>query len=298
MRKILALIPAAALIVSTAWGQFSQEAEVVTVPVADGVHMFMAAGGNIGVLSGEEGVFLIDDQYAPMVPRIKAAAEKLTSAPVRMIVNTHWHGDHAGGNERFGEEGVVIMAHDNVRKRMSKSHFSKFFLQEVPPSPAAALPVITFSDGVSVHLNGQTLNVEHVAPAHTDGDSIIWFVEANAVHLGDLFFNGLYPFIDLDSGGDVRGMVRAAEYALSRVDADTKIMPGHGPLADRDDLEEYIRMLKTSIEGVANLVDDGKTLNEVIAAKPSAEFDDKWGQAFIAPDRWAALLYRGLGGQE
>ena len=297
MRKIFALVPAGALFMSAAWGQFEQEAEVVTVPVADGVHMFMAAGGNIGVLSGDEGVFLIDDQYAPMVPRIKAAAEKLTSEPVRLVVNTHWHGDHAGGNERFGEEGVVIIAHDNVRKRLSKSHFSKFFDQEIPPSPAAALPVITFSDDVTVHLNGQTLSIEHVAPAHTDGDSIIWFTEANAVHLGDIFFNGLYPFIDLDSGGDVRGMVRAAEYALRRIDADTKIIPGHGPLADRDDLQEYARMLKTSIERVANMVADGKTLDEVIAAQPSAEFDERWGQAFIAPDRWATLLYRGLGGE-
>jgi len=294
MTKIFALLSAGALWMSAAWGQFEQEAEVVTVPVADGIHMFMAAGGNIGVLSGDDGVFLIDDQYAPMVPRIKAAAEKLTSAPVRMVVNTHWHGDHAGGNERFGEEGVMIIAHDNVRTRLSSSHFSKFFDQEIPPSPAAALPVITFSDDLSVHLNGQTVRIEHVAPAHTDGDSIVWFAQANAVHLGDVFFNGLYPFIDLDSGGNVRGMLRAAESVLNRIDADTKVMPGHGPLADRADLEAYVTVLRTSIERVEKLVADGKSLDEVIAAQPSAEFDAAWGQAFIKPDRWAELLYRGL----
>lgn len=298
MNRLAGLAAIALLSASPVGAQFSQEADVVAVPVAEGLHMFMAAGGNIGVLSGDDGVVLIDDQYAPMVPRIKAAAAELSDAPIRMVMNTHWHGDHTGGNEQFGSEGAVIIAHDNVRRRMSASHFSRFFDAEIPPSPPAALPVVTFATDITVHLNGQTVYVEHVPAAHTDGDSIVWFKERNAVHMGDIFFNELYPFIDLSSGGDVRGMLRAAESVLLRIDGDTKVMPGHGQLTDKAGLARYVALLRTVIQRVEALVADGASLEDAQAAKPTAEFDEVWGKAFIEPDAWVGIVYEGLAGSE
>ena len=264
---------------------------IQTIGVADGIYMLMGAGGNIGVSTGPDGVFLIDDQFAPMTEQITAAIAAVTDAPVKMLINTHWHGDHTGGNQNFSQSGALIVAHDNVRVRMNSTHISTFFKSETKPSPQAALPVVTFDNTVTFHLNGQTILAEHVPPAHTDGDSIIWFKEANVIHMGDTFFNGFYPFIDADSGGSVAGMIEAVDRVLPRIDAQTIIMPGHGPLTDRKGLMVYRDMLQTVADRIQAMIDEGQSQQDIVAAKPTAEFDEIWAGGFIKPDQWVELLY-------
>ena len=281
-----------------AGAQDFENATVTTVPVADGIYMLMGQGGNIGVSAGADGVLLIDDQWAPMNEKILAAIAAISQQPVKMVLNTHWHRDHTGGNELLASAGALIIAHDNVRKRMSSTHFSSLFKSESPPSPPAALPVVTFDKSVTLHINGKTLNVQHMPPAHTDGDSIVWFREANVVHLGDTFFNGFYPFIDVDSGGSLHGMIAAVDGVLPRIDAATRIMPGHGPLAKRDDLVVYRDMLKTIAERIGNGMNEGRSKQQIIDSKPSAEFDVEWGDGFIKPDQWIGLVYESMAAEK
>ena len=267
--------------------------QVRTVKVGDGVYMLQGAGGNIGVSVGSDGVILIDDQFAPLSDKIKAAVAAL-GGPIRFLLNTHWHGDHTGGNENFAKSGVVIVAHENVRRRLSVEQFIAAFNQRVPPSPTGALPVVTFTDAVTFYLNGDSINVFHVAPAHTDGDAIIWFRRANVIHMGDTFFNGRYPLVDLSSGGSIDGMVGAADRVLAVADANTKIIPGHGPLGDRAALQTYRTMLATIRDRIRQAVAAGRTLEQVQAAKPTAEFDAVWGNGRITPAQFVEIIYTDL----
>ena len=271
-------------------GQSFLDVEITTTPVSEGIYMLSGRGGNIGVSIGPDGVLLIDDEYAPLHGKVIAAIGALTDQPVKMVLNTHWHGDHTGGNQPMAESGALIIAHDNVRVRMSAEHVSSFFRSTTPPSPAVALPIITYDNALSLHVNGQTIVARHVPPAHTDGDSVVWFTEANVVHLGDLFFNGFFPFIDVDSGGSVSGMIAAIDQQLELVDADTRIMPGHGPLADREALVAYRKMLATVAQRVEFGLDKGRTRDEIIAARPAAEFAAAWGGGFIKTDQWVGLI--------
>ena len=272
---------------------FSQ-IEFRTEPVADGIYLLQGTGGNIGVLTGPDGVILIDDEYTQLGDKLAAAVAAISDAPLRLVIDTHWHFDHTGGNAKLGREGAIIVAHENVRERMSKPFVFEFLGTEVPASPPEALPVVTFTDAVSLHLNGQTLSVMHVPNAHTDGDAIIFFEPANVVHMGDTFFNGFYPFIDYQSGGGIRGMVAAIDRALPKIDADTRIIPGHGPLARRAELVEFRDMLHTVARRLQGMLDDGMSTEQIIAAKPTAEFDGKWGGGFLPPDRWVDLVLRGM----
>ena len=268
--------------------------EITSEPVAAGIHVLRGRGGNIGVSAGEDGVFLVDDEYAPLTEKIKAALLAIDPRPVRFLLNTHWHYDHTGGNENLGKGGVVIVAHDNVRVRMSTDQLIEAFNEKVPASPAKALPVITFADAVTFHLNGEEIHVFHVPPAHTDGDSVVHFRKADVIHTGDIFFNGFYPFIDLSSGGSVSGMIAAADRILSLAGEKTRIIPGHGPTASRADLVAYRDMLKAIRDRVAPLVKAGKTLAEVNAAQPSKEFDAKWGGGFLKPEQFVGMVYGSL----
>jgi glyoxylase-like metal-dependent hydrolase (beta-lactamase superfamily II) len=279
--------PAAAL----AQQDFSK-VEVTSEKVAEGVYMLQGAGGNIGLSVGADTAFLIDDQYAPLTPKIKAAVAALTSKAVRFVLNTHWHGDHTGGNKDLGESGTLIVAHENVRKRMTTEQFLEAFGMKVPPADPAALPVVTFNDTVTFHLNGDEIYAFHVAPAHTDGDCVVHFRKANVIHGGDTFFNGMYPFIDLSTGGSVSGMIAAADRILALAVEGTKIIPGHGPLATKVELKAYRDMLATARDRVAALVKAGKTLEQTTAAKPLADLDAKWGQGFLKADAFVSILYK------
>ncbi len=240
-RALVMLVSAAALVglpLRPAAGRQNMDTvQIRTTALNRGVHMLTGAGGNIALATGEDAAFVVDDQFAPLTPKILAAIRAVTDKPVRFLVNTHWHFDHTGGNENFGKAGTIIVAHDNVRKRMSVEQFMSRLDRRQPPSPKAALPVITFPDQVTFHLNGDTIHVVHVPPAHTDGDAIIHWSAANVLHLGDLFFNGRYPFVDLDSGGSFEGVIHAVTSALGMVNDQTKIIPGHGDLATRADLQ-------------------------------------------------------------
>jgi len=263
-------------------------------PAGGNIHMLSGQGGNIGVCVGEDGVFLIDDQFAPLTQQILAEIRKLSAAPVRFVLNTHWHGDHTGGNENLGETGAIIVAHANVRKRMSEKQFMQAFDRTVEPSPTGALPVVTFDQSITFHWNGETIEVVHVPPAHTDGDSVVYFENANVVHSGDLFFNGTYPYIDTRAGGNLVGMIQGVERILERSDGKTRIIPGHGPLATRADLERYHGMLTSVRDRVAPMVRESRSRDEVIAAKPTADFDGDWGAGFMQPDVWVGLVYDGF----
>jgi len=294
-RVLAGALAVAALVAAPLRAQqdFSQ-VQIEPVKVAEGIYMLKGSGGNVGLLTGPDGAFLIDDQFAPLSEKILAAVRSLTPEPLRFVVNTHWHGDHTGGNENMGEAGAFLVAHENVRRRMATGTFMKAFNRQVEPAPAGALPVVTFSDAVSFHWNGETIEVVHVQPAHTDGDSVVYFGNANVIHSGDLFFNGTYPYIDTGAGGNLVGMIQGVEQILERCDGKTRIIPGHGPLATREDLERYHRMLTSVRERIEPMVRAGRSRDEAIAAKPTADFDADWGGGFMKPDVWVGLVYDGF----
>ena len=269
---------------------------VTVVPVVAGVYMLQGAGGNIGLSVGRDDAFVIDDQYAPLTPKIRAAIATVTQKPVRFVMNTHWHGDHTGGNESMASSGSIIVAHDNVRKRMSAQQFLAAFRDTVPASPAGALPVITFSDTISFFVNGDTLRATHVRNAHTDGDAIIVFRAANVVHMGDVFFKDNYPFIDASTGGSLAGTIAAVNGVLMTTNADTKFIPGHGSLAGRDDLVRYRDMLVEVRRRLARLAARRLTVEQVVAAKPLADLDAVWGKGFMKPEQFVTITYTSLRG--
>ncbi len=268
--------------------------EVKTQKVAEGVYMLTGAGGNIGLSVGKDGCYVIDDQFAPLTEKILAAVKAVSPAPVRFVVNTHWHGDHTGGNENMGKTGALLVAHENVRRRMSTEQFTAALGRKTEPSPEAALPVVTFTDAVTFHWNGDEIRVYHVPPAHTDGDAVIHFVKADVVHMGDVFFNGGYPFIDASSGGRIDGYVAAADRVLAGITEKTQIIPGHGPLGTKADLQAFRDMLKTARDRIAKLKAEGKSRDQAVAAKPTADLDAKWGGGFMKGDMFTGLAYDSL----
>lgn len=265
--------------------------QIKTTQLAQNIYMLEGEGGNIGVSAGEDGVFLIDDQFAPLTTRILAAIKTISDKPVRFLLNTHWHFDHTGGNENLGKSGVVIFAQDNVRKRLMTKTPIEFFKSAYGPAVPAALPVVTFAETVTFHLNGDEATVMHVPHAHTDGDSIIHFRNANVVHMGDTYFNGLYPFIDTGTNGSVKGMIAAADRVLKISDDTTKIIPGHGPLSNKSELKAYRDMLVKISAKVEAMVKAKKTLTQVVAAKPTREFDEAWGKGFLKPEQFVEIVY-------
>ena len=270
--------------------------EIKTEQVVPGIYMLVGAGGNIGVSAGEDGVFMIDDQFAPLTDRITAAVAALSDQPIRFLINTHWHGDHTGGNENLGKQGALIVAHDNVYERMSRDTEMEVgaFKQVVPAAPEAALPVITFNDNVTFRLNGEEIRAVHYRQSHTDGDSVIHFVNANVVHTGDIWFNGFYPFIDVSSGGSIDGVISSIRTLINLADDDTRIIPGHGPLGDKQGMQGYLEMLEAVRDRMNKLIAEGKSLEQIIELRPNADFDDAMGKGFINPETFLQILYSDL----
>lgn len=265
--------------------------QIRTLAAGQGVYLLMGDGGNIALSVGDDFAFLVDDQYTELSQKILAAVKAVTGKPIRFLVNTHWHFDHSGGNENMSNAGIIIVAHDNVRRRMSTEQFIAAFNMKVPPSPKAALPVVTFTQSVAFHNGGETIHVVHVPPAHTDGDAIVHFVRANTLHMGDTFFNGRYPFVDLSSGGSFEGVIGAVNAAMAYVNDSTKVIPGHGALAGKAELVAYRDVLTKIRDKVAALIKAGKTKEQVIAAKPSAEWDATWGSGFMNPATFLGIVY-------
>lgn len=293
IRSVLLLSLAPAILAAQNWDSITVRAQ----HLRGGVYMLTGSGGNIGLSIGNDAAFLVDDQYAPLTAKIVAAVASVTPQPIRFVVNTHWHGDHTGGNENIGKAGALLVAHANVRKRMSTEQFMEMFNRRTPPSPAGALPVVTFSDSVTFHINGDELVVAHVPAAHTDGDALVHFVRANVVHMGDTFMTAGYPFIDLSSGGHVNGFIAAADRALAVCNAETIIIPGHGPTTDCAGLRAWRTMIATVRDRVQAEIGRGRSIEQAKGAGLTTDYDARWGRGFIQPAVFVELVYRSLRGQ-
>ena len=294
MRKtLLATLAAGALLALPAAAQMD-DVKITATKLADGIHMLTGKGGNIGVLTGPDGTFMIDDQFAPLTARIMVAVKSIGGDTPRFLINTHYHFDHTGGNENLGNAGVTIVSHDNVRKKLAEGTTIVAFNRVMPPAPKAAVPVITFTREMTFHLNGETVHAIHSPNAHTDGDTIIHFEKANMIHAGDLFFNGFYPFIDTGAGGTVQGVIAAVDKMLALADDNTKIIPGHGPLADKKALMAYRTMLETAQVRLSKLNREGKSASEAVAAKPLSDLETEWGGGFLPTDKWISIVYDGV----
>jgi glyoxylase-like metal-dependent hydrolase (beta-lactamase superfamily II) len=262
--------------------------------VRPGLHVLLGAGGNVVVWSGTDGIALVDDSIAGATPQLLEVIAKIAPGPVRFVVNTNWHPDHTGGNEALGRAGAVIIAHDNTRSRMREPQVVQEDDTKVPAAHKAALPVITFADSTNLHLNGDNLLLVHADEAQTDGDLVAWWESANVVQVGDLFYNGSYPFIDLGSGGSLAGVVAAIEIVLARADAKTVVIPGHGPVSNRAELAAYRDMLVAVGRRVRELVEQDRSEQEIVAARPTADFDERYGRGSMTPERFVRLVYADL----
>lgn len=286
MNKVLmiAAVLCVASLPLTAQTDFSN-VEVKATKVAGNIYMLQGAGGNIGVSAGEDGILIVDDQFAPLAPRIKAALGGITDKPVKFVLNTHHHGDHTGGNEIFGESAPII-AHTNVRKRLSSGSDGK-------PVVPQSLPVITFDHHLTVHINGEDIRAVHFPSGHTDGDSVIFFTKSNVVHMGDNYFAGQFPYIDIDSGGSVRGLIRNLDKVIAELPADVKVIPGHGQLSTLAELIEYRVMIEDALKIVDHGLEGGRTLEQLQQDKVLDKYA-AWAWTFITADRFIATLHREL----
>jgi len=285
MRKGIFVLMILTAMVAKAQRNFD-EVQIKVEKVAGNIYMLVGAGGNIGVSIGDDGILIVDDQYAPLAPKIKEALRTISDKPVKFVLNTHYHGDHTGGNEVFGETAPII-AHTNVRRRLAAGSPGN----NPPPAPKGALPVITFDERLMVHLNGETIRAVHFPHGHTDGDAVIYFTQSNVVHMGDDYFAGRFPFIDLDGGGSVKGLIAGIEKVLSEIKPDTKVIPGHGPLSTPADLRAWVTMLKDTSAIVQKGIKAGKKVDQLKKEKVLKKYDALSWQ-FISTDTFIETLYK------
>lgn len=267
---------------------------IQTLKLSDTLSVLMGMGGNIAVLTGEDGAIQIDSGVHSRATDIAQAIAALSPKPVTTLINTHWHADHTGGNEAVGAAGARIVAQENTRTRLSTVQRVDFMKMDVPALSKSGLPTLTFADLAAEYANGEKLALEHVAPAHTDTDIFIHFRQANVIHAGDLLFNGFYPFIDYSSGGWIGGMVAASDRLIAAGNAQTRYIPGHGPMASRADVQSFRSMLTTVQSRIEPMLKAGQSEAQAVAAKPTKDLDAKWGQGFLNGDAFTSLVYRGL----
>lgn len=301
MRKTLTLAALAFAISPIAFGHGAskivqsaqQEVIITSEDLGNGVHMLTGQGGNIGLLAGDDGVFVIDSQFAPIAPKNLAKINELAGGAPTFLVNTHWHGDHTGGNANFGG---TIVAHENTRKRLSTQMTINRAGNETISEPVdkALWPVITFDDKLKLHLNGQTISVFHTPDAHTDTDAMVYFEEANVLHMGDVFFKGSFPFVDVGSGGTVAGYIAAMQMAHDRINDETKVIPGHGVLSTRADIAESIEMLEGVQDAVSKALAEGVSVDDAVKNNILSAWSEKWGQSFITPEFMTRIAYQDM----
>lgn len=272
----------------------ANDVQIIPTQITRQIYMLTGEGGNIGLFIGEDGTFLIDDQFAPLTEKILTAIKSVGGDTPKFLINTHYHGDHTGGNETLGKSGTLIFSHHNVRERLSTGSFIAAFNKKRAAVSKEGLPVVTFSEDISFHLNGDSVQAIHVPHAHTDGDSFISFTKANVIHAGDILFNGFYPFIDVHHGGSLKGMIKAVDQILSLADDNTKIIAGHGPIANKAQLTEYRQMLETAYERLNKLKASGKTAQEAAATNPLSDLEATWGDGLFTGDRWIEIIYSGV----
>jgi cyclase len=262
---------------------------IVPTKLADNLTLLSGPGGNVIVLNGPEGKLLVDSFVSTAWPALKQALDTIGAAPIKVLIDTHWHFDHTDNNENLHTAGAAVHAHVNTKKRLSEAH--DLLGMHFPPSPAGALPTQTFVDAHKLQLNGEGIHAGYIPPAHTDSDIYVHFTRANVLHMGDVFFNGFYPFLDASTGGNINGQIAGADLGLKLADNNTKIVPGHGPLGDKAALTKYRDMLVTIRDRVQKLKASGTTVADVIAAKPTAEFDEAWGKGMLQPNDFIGLVY-------
>jgi len=269
--------------------------EIQTTYVQGKIYMLEGRGGNIGISIGDDGILMVDDQFAPLSQKILSAVKSIQDAPIKFVLNTHYHYDHTGGNEEFGKTATII-AHDNVRQRLSQKQVIAFLESVRDPLPKGALPVITFAQSISVHFNDEEIRVIHLPRGHTDGDSVIFFTDSNVVHLGDLFFSGSFPFIDLENGGSVQGVLANIRQLMPEISEDARIIPGHGPLSSKGDLVKYLSMLVETMDLIQAKISQGKELKEIIQEGFPQRYQS-WGDGFISTEQWIKIVYNSLQGK-
>jgi glyoxylase-like metal-dependent hydrolase (beta-lactamase superfamily II) len=272
-----------------------ENVKINTTKLSNNTYMLKGSGGNIIVSVGQDGVFMVDDQFAPLTEKIKEAISNLTDQPVRYVINTHWHSDHTGGNENFGELGAMIVSHDNVRERLSTEQFSEFFNRTVPPLSEKGLPIITFSDNMTIFQNGDEVKIIHVDNGHTDGDSIVFFTKNNVIHVGDDFTDKSYPFIDISSGGSIDGLISSLQTISSIIDDKTKVISGHTEISNKTKVKDLTDMLIDVRHNVSQMIGDGKSLEEIIALQPTSKYDEIYfDHTSRQPEDFVTFIYQSL----
>jgi cyclase len=275
---------------STDWPNVQME----SLRLGEHLHYLHGSGANMLVSAGPDGILMVDCEFAPMSSKIKQAVAKLQPGPVRFLIDTHWHVDHSGGNADFAKDGAIIIAQDHVRERLSVQQPKGYFGNIVPPAPPAAWPSLTYDRSMTVHFNGEDVMLFNDGAAHTDGDTVVYFPKANVVHMGDIYINGLYPIIDIASRGTIQGYFPVIDHVLALINEQTKVIPGHGPIANKADLLFYRNMLATLRDRVQKMIDEGKTLDEITAANVSKDFDANWASDRVGPEAITRMIYSGL----
>jgi glyoxylase-like metal-dependent hydrolase (beta-lactamase superfamily II) len=289
--KFRAAMLAASLLSCLSLAHAQDDVQIETIQVRGNIYMLTGQGGNIGLFTGADGSFMVDDQFAPLTEKIVAAVRSAGGDTPKYLINTHFHGDHTGGNENLGKAGTLIMSHHAVRERLLNGSFIAAFDMKSAPAKGAMLPALTYADNMHLHINGDTVRIVHVARAHTDGDSFVVFTNANVVHAGDLFFNGFFPFIDGANGGSVKGVIDGIDAMLALTDDDSRIIPGHGPLAARGDLQAYRDMLASAYARLLALKNQGLSAEEAIARQPLKDLEGDWGGGIFDADKWIGVVY-------